>query len=104
MNKQEIFKKLDNLNISKVYISFFYEKNEVNIISNMIIMKDERYSVDWGNDVYDDKSYITQPIFEYEKGNWEIIDGLLTWDVINKKLTISGKKQKCVEEKFSEEI
>ena len=104
MNKQEIFKKLNDLNISKVYISFFYEKNEVNIISNMIIMKDERYSVDWGNDVYDDKSYITKPIFDYKKENWDIIDGLLTWDINNKKLIISGKKQKCIEEKFLEEI
>ena len=104
MNKQEIFKKLDDLNISKVYISFFYEKNEIDIISNIVIMKDQRYSVDWGDDVYDNKSYITKPIFDYNKEKWETIDGLLTWDVTNKKLIISGKKEKCLEEKFSEEI
>ena len=44
-------------------------------------MKDQRYSVDWGDDVYDNKSYITKPIFDYNKEKWETIDGLLTWAV-----------------------
>jgi len=104
LTKIEVFEKLNELKVSKVYVSFSYEKGEVNIISNIIIMKDGRYTIEWDNEIYNDKSYITKPIFDYEKGNWEIIDGLLTWDVINKKLIISGKKQKCIEEKFSEEI
>lgn len=67
-------------------------------------MTDGRYSVDWNDDIYKDKSYITEPIFNYDKKDWLNIDGLLTWDVINKKLIISGEKEKCVKEKFSEEI
>ena len=67
MTKEEVFEKLEKLKISKVYISFFYEKNEVNIISNIVIMNDEKYYVDWNNEVYSDKSYITKPIFDFDK-------------------------------------
>ena len=80
------------------------EKDKIDIISNIVIMTDGRYSVDWNDDIYKDKSYITEPIFHYDKKDWVNIDGLLTWDVVNKKLIISGEKEKCLKEKFSEEI
>lgn len=104
MTKNEIFKRLKSLNVSKIYITFFCEKDNIDIISNIVIMTDGRYSVDWNDDIYKDKSYITEPIFNYDKKDWLNIDGLLTWDVVNKKLIISGEKEKCVKEKFSEEI
>jgi len=104
LTKIEVFEKLNELKVSKVYVSFSYEKGEVNIISNIIIMKDGRYTIEWDNEIYNDKSYITKPIFDYEKYDWDIVDGLLTWDVFNKKLIISGEKEKCIKEKFSKEI
>lgn len=104
MTRQEIFKRLESLNVSKVYITFFYNNNEINIISNIIIMTDGRYSVDWGDEIYSNKSYITDPIFSYDKEDWLTIDGLLIWDIINQKVIISGEKTKCSEEEFSEEI
>jgi ABC-type antimicrobial peptide transport system ATPase subunit len=104
LNKHEVFEKLELLNISKVYVSFFYENGKVDIISNMVIMKDGRSSISWDHDVYSDKSYIVKPIFDYEKDDWTIIDGLLTWDIINKKLIISGEKEKSIKHKFSSEL
>ena len=104
MTKKEVFEKLEDLKVSKVYVSFSYEKSEINIISNIVIMKDGRYTIEWDNEIYSEKSYITKPIFDYEKSDWDIVDGLLVWDVFNKKLIISGEKEKCIKEKFSKEI
>lgn len=104
LTKKEVFEKLVELGISKVYVSFFYEKGTINIISNMVVMKDGRSAINWDHDVYSENSYIVKPIFEYEKENWDIIDGLLTWDVVNKKLIISGEKEKSIKQKFSVEL
>jgi hypothetical protein len=104
MTKHEIFKKLKSLNISKVYVMFSYENKNISIISNIVITVDGRYSVDWNEDVYSDKSYIVKPIFDFDKLDYNYIDGLLTWDAQKEKIIISGERKKINSEKFSQEI
>ncbi len=104
MNKYEIFKKLKKLHISKVYVMFSYENKEISIISNIVITIDGKYSVDWSEEVYSDKSYIVKPIHDFDKLNCDYIDGLLTWDVQKEKIIISGERKKINSEKFSQEI
>lgn len=104
MTRTEIFEHLESIHVAKVYIMFSYENNELNIISNIIITTDGKYSVDWSHDVYSDTSYITEPIRNFDKSNCDSMDGLLTWNILNKKVIISGEKFRTTKEKFSEEI
>lgn len=100
---KKVFENLKNLHVSKVYVMFSYEK-EIEIISNIVVMDDNSYSVDWNNEIYEEKSYITKPIFDYNKKDFNYIDGLLTWDVAKEKIIISGERFKIKKEKFSQEI
>jgi hypothetical protein len=104
MTRSELFKRLNDIHISKVYVMFSYENKEISIISNVIIMQDQSYVVDWGDDVYSDKSYIVEPIYKYDFQNYDSVDGLLTWDVLKNKVIISGEKKIFTLEKFSEEV
>lgn len=104
MKSKKIFKKLKILNVSKIYISFFYKENNIDIISIITIMKNKKYYLNSDNEIFKHKSYITKPIFDYNKKKLLSIHGLLIWDIVKKEIIISGKKEKLIKKKFCKNI
>ena len=109
-NDQDLWQKLDELNVAKVFILFTVKKKRkdlepvTTIQSVMVTTNCGNNQIDWNNEIYSEKSYLTNPIqrdFSNIEGK---VDGMLVYDCKSRKVTLSGTHTKKIREKFKKEF
>ena len=109
-SKEEIWTHMENLNLSRIFIMFSakykkkFEKVEFIIQSIMPLTKCGKNNVDWNDEIFKEKSFLTQPIFdEYEKIHGKV-DGMLVWNNETKKVILTSKITKKILELVKKEL
>lgn len=109
-NDQELWQKMDDLNVSKVFVLFTVKnkkkdsKNITTIQSVMVATNCGKNEIDWNNDICSEKSYLTR-LIQMEFSNIDgKIDGMLVYNCKSRKAVISGTHTKKVREKFKKEL
>lgn len=109
-NNQELWQKLDDLNIAKVFILFTVKKTKknpellTNIQSIMVTTNCGNNQIDWENDVYSDESYLTKPIqLEFSSLDGKV-DGMLVYNCGTRTVELSGTLTKKIREKFKRNL
>ena len=109
-NEDELWQRLDEINVAKVFILFTVKKGKkdpnpiITIQSVMVTTNCGNNQIDWDNEIYSEKSFLTSPIqreFSEMDGKF---DGMLVYNCGLKKVTISGTHTRKVREKFKREF
>lgn len=103
---KEIWDYLENLNVSKLYISYKAKKklnSELNIkIENTIVTCKQANDskITWDSDLFKDDSFLIYPIRKEHISLNGKADGLLIYDNVNRKIILKGKYQKKIIEDY----
>lgn len=103
---KEIWDYLENLNVSKLYISYKAKKkfnSELNIkIENTIVTCKQANDskITWDSDLFKDDSFLIYPIRKEHISLNGKADGLLVYDNANRKIILKGKYQKKIIEDY----
>ena len=109
VKNDDIWSFLESLNISKVFILYKGKCKEkelpsIKIDSVIVTTKCGKNEIKWDNELYNNKSFLTKPIYDLHIDFTGKIDGMLTYDNVKKKSTITGKHKYKITEKFNKEI
>ena len=103
---ENLWKKLDDLDVSKVFILFNAKRTKKNpdlevIIQSIIVTtKTEKNTIPWDNDVYSFDSDFTKPIREQCADLSGKMDGMLVYNNVSKNLSLNATVTKKVKEKI----
>lgn len=108
-NNQQIWDLLEQLDISKVYISYSTKRKkleeQINIkIENITIICNHANHSVFHDEIFKEDSFLRLPIFNSHKEIIGKADGLLTYDNIRKKVTLKGKYNKKTTEEYKIEL
>lgn len=108
--KQNIWSKLDEINISKIIILYnakFKKKSNtisIQIESTFAIFKSEDRAVNWNDIITNDKPYLLDALKSEHADLNGKISGMLVYDNVKRKILLSGTHQKTIVEKFQKEL
>ncbi len=105
MTLDEVFSVLDAVGVAFVDISFDISEEELTIYSSDLLSKDETYvEFELSKEL---EEVLEKPIRDRYSDtilDFDLIDGLLTWDVSLKKGTISGEESEIIWKEFEETV
>lgn len=104
---KEIWDFLENLNVSKLYISYKAKKKEnenleIKIENTIVTCKEANDSkITWDSELFNDDSFLIFPIRKEHINLNGKADGLLIYDNMKRKIILKGKYKKKITEEYN---
>lgn len=109
-NIDSVWQRLEALNVSKAFVLFTAKRTakkpdlELIVQSIIVTTKCGNNSIDWEDDIYKFDSPMVRPIREECADLQGKMDGMLTYDNVARKITLSATVTRKVKEKIKKNL